>query len=170
MEEDKYYQEERDYTNMVCYDMYKSSAKCNKYLPEDIQNDLLYESDDDQADVNEELSATNEEKTCNYLHDAIVGHMSRDGFVLPHSSGHIFRNAWNKLNPWYDSDENPPYKNSKSTMRRENSVTELQIVALTFGVIGISALVLAVKYLKHQIAESTKDVGLIIKNPEKQID
>jgi hypothetical protein len=148
---DKNEDDEEDYVNQVCYDMYSSSAKCNQNLSEDLQ-ELLEESDDE---------ISNEQITCDFIKQAVTGQIDEYGFVMTKDESSGF---WDNL--FQSSSETPSYE---AAVRYSNKTTGGQAFALTFGMLGTAALAALAFQMKNQVDAAESAEGLIAKT-DKQID
>ena len=126
--------------------MYESSAKCNTNLAESTQ-ELLEESDSE---------IDNEETTCMFIKDAILGHIDEHGFVITDSNGgnNPFQQMWDAVT----GGTQPAYV--PEAMEQSNAVTGAQAFALTLGAIGTASMAAAAYYL-HQQVESQAPEGLM---------
>ncbi len=137
--------------------MYESSAKCNANLGEDITSNL---EDTEDGEVNEEL-------TCKFIKDAILGHIDENGFVYAgEGSGNSpMQGFWN----WATNaaTEDPQFVTSSRVS--SDSVSAGQTTALTLGAIGTAAMGAAAYMLKQQVDAMDGTEGLIA-NGDKQLD
>ena len=155
VEGDKNEEADDDYVNEVCYDMYAASAKCNTNLDEDIQESL--EEADSEID--------NEEATCKFIKDAILGHIDENGFVYSPEQSGAATDFWNwALNA---NAKDPQFV----TQQRQSSgsVTPAQATLLTLFVVGCVAMGTVAYLMKEQLDIKEGAEGLIA-NKDKQID
>lgn len=158
-DEDKNREEDDDYVNEVCYEMYTSSAKCNQNLEDDIKESL--------NEGRDEVSEAEEQITCDFIKDAILGQIDENGFVLAHDEIERNNNAqrfWN----WATNAaiEDPTYETIDTVT--SDAVTAAQATMLTLGAIGTAAMAGAAYMLKTQVDKMSAQ-GLI-PNEDKQID
>lgn len=154
---DKNQENDDDYVNSVCYDMYEASAKCNANLNEDVTENL--EGDD--------LSEGQQAIICNFIEDAILGKIDEHGFVYTREYG----DQWTPMMDFWNfmtnaATEDPQFVTSGKYS--SNAVTAGQTTALTLGAIGTAAMAAAAYYMKQQVDAAGAE-GLIA-NGDKQID
>ncbi len=129
--------------------MNQSSAKCNSNLSEDIQQ-LLEESDSEYA---------NEEATCNFIKEAVLGNIDENGFVLTSSSS---------KNTFWNSGPSVGSTNSVPIYGSSNAVTGGQAVALTLSILGTATLGYVAYFMRQQVESKEKRESLMPQK-EKQI-